>query len=93
VPGPDLIADRGGILQVAELASRYLIILISDRAKSAINLQATSGPAWLTLAALISLPRASASSRKLANSFMQASDGASALAGGNGTGLLAGASG
>src|SRR5260370_40526988 len=52
----------------------YLIILISDWPKFPISLQASSGGACRSLAALISLPRFSASSRKGMNPFMQASD-------------------
>src|SRR5579871_364910 len=40
------------------------------------SLQASSGPAWRSLAALIILPRFSASSRSGMNSFMQASPAA-----------------
>ena len=43
-----------GIPHLAESASRYLIILISDWAKFPINLHASSGGAWRALAALIS---------------------------------------
>jgi len=42
-------------------------------AEISINLQASSGDACRSLAALISLPRFSASSRKGANPFMQSS--------------------
>src|SRR5258708_38943379 len=53
----------------------YLIILISDWPKFPISLQASSGGACRSLAALISLPRFSASSRKGMNPFMQSSEG------------------
>src|SRR5215471_9537259 len=53
----------------------YLIILSSAWPKPLINLQASSGGAWRSLAALISLPRFSASSRKGRNAFMQSSPG------------------
>ena len=65
----------GGIPHFAALASTYLIILISASPKLTISLQASSGGALRSLAALISLPRFSASSRSGAKSFMQASDG------------------
>src|SRR5262249_9538451 len=58
-----------------ELVSTYLIILTSAWLKLEISLQASSGGACLSLAALISLPRFSASSRKGTKPFMQASDG------------------
>jgi hypothetical protein len=64
----------GDIPQLPELASIYLIILISDWAKFAISLQASPGGACRSLAALISLPRSTASSRNRINPFMQASD-------------------
>src|SRR5690242_6068763 len=57
------------------LASMYLIILISAWPKLAISLQASSGGALRSLAALISLPRFSASSRSGRKPFMQASVG------------------
>src|SRR5689334_3738846 len=57
------------------LASMYLIILISAWPKLAISLQASSGGALRSLAALISLPRFSASSRSGMKPFMQASEG------------------
>src|SRR5439155_10132837 len=65
----------GGIPHFVPLSLTYLIILISDAPKFAISLQASSGGACFSLAALISLPRFSASSRKGTNPFMQASDG------------------
>src|SRR3984885_2698038 len=65
----------GGIPHFVELASTYLIILISACPKLSISLQASSGAAWRSLAALISLPRFSASSRNGMKFFMQASEG------------------
>ncbi len=65
----------GGIPHFAEWVSTYLIILISAWPKFPINLQASSGGACRSLAALISLPRFSASSRKGTNPFMQSSAG------------------
>src|SRR6266702_2893932 len=62
-----------GIPHLAELVSIYLTILTSTWLKLLISLQASSGGAWRSLAALISLPRFSASSRKGRNPFMQAS--------------------
>src|SRR5712671_800828 len=64
-----------GIPHLAAWLSTYLIILISDWAKLPISLQASSGGARRSLAALISLPRFSASSRKGTNPFMQSSEG------------------
>ena len=65
----------GGIPHFAELVSTYLIILTSAWPKLPISLQASSGGALRSLAALISLPRFSASSRSGTKSFMQASGG------------------
>src|SRR5258708_20045390 len=59
----------------AALGSTYLIILVSDWPKLPISLQASSGDACRSLAALISLPRFSASSRKGTNCFMHSSEG------------------
>ena len=64
----------GGIPHLAELVSTYLIIFNSAWPKLPISLQASSGGALRSLAALISLARFSASSRKGANPFVQASD-------------------
>src|SRR3982074_1756301 len=64
-----------GIPHFAAWLSTYLIILISDWPKFPISLQASSGGAWRSLAALISLPRFSASSRKGTNPFMHSSGG------------------
>src|SRR5207253_313793 len=58
-----------------ELASMYLIILVSAAPKLAISLQASSGGALRSDAALIILPFFSASSRSGTKPFMQASDG------------------
>src|SRR4030088_3545252 len=63
----------GGIPHFAAWDSTYLIILISDWPKLPISLQASSGDACRSLAALISLPRFSASSRKGTNALMQSS--------------------
>src|ERR1700741_2802505 len=57
------------------LASTYLIILVSAWPKLVISLHASSGGALRSLAALISLPRFSASSRRGMKPFMQASEG------------------
>src|ERR1700722_1541494 len=65
----------GGIPHFVKLASTYLIILVSAWPKLSISLQASSGDAWRSLAALISLPRFSASSRNGMKFFMQASEG------------------
>src|SRR5438128_3663013 len=54
----------GGIPHFAALPSTNLIILTSAALKLRISLQASSGGAWRSLAALIILPRFSASSRK-----------------------------
>src|SRR4030088_2210426 len=62
-----------GIPHLAAWDSTYLIILISDWLKFPISLQASSGGACRSLAALISLPRFSASSRNGTNAFMQSS--------------------
>src|ERR1700726_4509279 len=64
--------------------STYLIILISAWPKFPISLQASSGAACRSLAALISLPRFSASSRSGTNPFMQASLGPAAPGPGGG---------
>src|SRR5262252_8145564 len=70
----------------AVLVSTYLIIFTSAWLKLAISLQASSGGACRSLAALISLPRFSASSRRGTKPFMQASpeppEGAAAAVGG-----------
>src|ERR1700733_13778838 len=63
----------GGIPHLVALVSTYLIILTSAWAKFLINLTASSGGAWCSLAALISLLRFSASSRSGMKAFMQAS--------------------
>src|SRR4051812_13595364 len=55
------------------LVSMYLIILSSAWAKLLISLQASSGGACRSLAALISAPRFSASVRKGTKPFMQSS--------------------
>src|ERR1700722_15758136 len=59
----------------------YLIILISAWPKLPISLQASSGAACRSLAALISLPRFSASSRSGRNPFMQSSEGPACVGG------------
>src|SRR6202041_3495980 len=59
---------------LAAWPSTYLIILISAWPKLSISLQASSGGAWRSLAALISLPRFSASSRNGMKFFMQVSE-------------------
>src|SRR3984957_2590340 len=64
----------GGIPHFVPLVSTYLIILLSAWAKFSISLQASSGEAWRSLAALIILPRFSASSRNGMKPFMQASE-------------------
>src|SRR3954469_21064966 len=63
----------GGIPHLAELVSTYLIIFNSAWPKFLISLQASSGDALRSLAALIILPRFSASSRRGTKPFMQAS--------------------
>src|SRR5207237_7909161 len=63
----------GGIPHFAALVSMYLIILSSAWPKFASSLHASAGGACRSLAALISLPRFSASSRSGMNAFMQAS--------------------
>src|SRR5436305_14356183 len=72
----------GRIPHFAELASSYSIILSSACEWLSISLQASSGCACRSLAALISLPRFSASSRSGTNPFMQASLGPVAPGGG-----------
>ena len=58
--GLELVGDlRAEIPHLVQLTSMYLIILISDRPKFPINLQVSSGGAWRSVAALISLPRSS----------------------------------
>ena len=69
---------------MAELVSTNLIILISAWPKLPISLQASSGVALRSPAALISLPRFSASSRNGTKLFMQSSGGPPACEGGAG---------
>src|SRR4030088_1413351 len=64
-----------GIPHLAAWDSTYLIILISDWLKFPISLQASSGGACRSLAALIILPRFSASARNGMKLFMQAFPG------------------
>src|SRR5260221_3370260 len=73
-----------GIPHFAALPSTNLIILISAALKLRISLQASSGGAWRSLAALISLPRFSASSRNGRKPFMQSSAPAGPAEGGCG---------
>src|SRR5258708_27607920 len=63
-----------GIPHLAAWDSTYLIILISAWPKFPISLQASSGDACRSPAALISLPRFSASSRKGTNPLIHSSD-------------------
>src|ERR1700712_4442834 len=72
----------GGIPHFVALVSTYLSIFVSAAPKFLISLQASSGLALRSLAALISLPRFSASSRKGRKPFMQASAPPDAACGG-----------